>query len=339
MMTNKITDISKPLYNYWLLYRYDINGDRIVSNRDICVQKLKVFTLVICNILMNVRMICCLYNSEPNKQLPVYYFELFQFWGDFKQLLYLVVILGTNLGVVIVFILNSNHQNSNKWFEIIRVINGHKTPESIGLWDKYLTQKFINKTKFIYWMSLLSIKLILFMGFIVTLFIIKHHFDAYNLIIYGILSAMVFQFQFTIGLPIVFVTLIYYLMVCYYIQYRIQNFRNYLAFIQSNKALLKSKTLTKIMRNHNKLCLDIELHNTFWENMYFAIIYTMIPVNNFLIRLAIFEFSQFLYIAFLTSTLLLLLTLNLITSNITFILSALIMRYMHFIYTKLVFKF
>ena len=114
--------------------------------------------------------------------------------------------------------------------------------------------------------------------------------------------------------------LFYYLIVCYYIKCRIKQFNKYVMDGVTNKVLIKIKYLNKIFVNHNKLCLGIELYNKFCRNIYFIFIYTLIPICELFLHLALFEHillnTRIFYIAFVFIFLISILALNIITSDI-----------------------
>jgi len=62
--------------------------------------------------------------------------------------------------------------------------------------------------------------------------------------------------------------------------------------IKENNYLLHEKTLYELITDHNKLCLDIELHNRFWRNVYFIMCYTLIPMYLIVIYMVLFENVQ-----------------------------------------------
>jgi hypothetical protein len=60
-------------------------------------------------------------------------------------------------------------------------------------------------------------------------------------------------------------------------------------FDRKRKAFLKYKTIDRLIKDHNSICLDIKLYNRFWQKYYFFLTFTLIPVNLLILQLLLFE--------------------------------------------------
>src|SRR6185437_11396228 len=95
----KQKDISNPLYKYWIFYRNYNNGSVLPW------QMLKVFTVIAMNIMNVIRCAYYLYKSEPNKMLPAYFMDLFQYIFPSKEYFYILCIILCNLSVILIITL------------------------------------------------------------------------------------------------------------------------------------------------------------------------------------------------------------------------------------------
>ena len=142
---------------------------------------------------------------------------------------------------------------------------------------------------------------------------------SFDQIIYGILSPLLVLSIILTVAPIVLFTNFYYLMVCFYFKYRIQNYSHNFSDILSNSLLFRRKVFDKIVLDHNNLCLDIKNHNNYWKIVMFFMCYTTIPFNAIILNVILFSKSSLfvkICISIALSTLLLLFLINIIISDI-----------------------
>ena len=192
-------DIENPLYKYWLFYRYDVNH-RSVTNRQLFIQKCKVFAVIVLYLAHICHYVFCLYKSKPQIELPVYYFEILQYFGDMKEVMYIMDIFGSNLTIWFIIILNYSNTKHYKWLHIISALNGYQTFQSIDLRDKYIASSFERKVKSL--MKLTKLGLYSFdTCLILTLFSVIVIYFHSNLI-YGIITLIVFLHMYFILLLI-----------------------------------------------------------------------------------------------------------------------------------------
>src|SRR6202000_3455508 len=96
MLDIKPSDISYPLYKYWIFYRFHVINT-IADKKLLFKQKFKFFLLLTFMTISLIRYIFCLLKSKPNILLPHYYFDLVQYFGAIKQLLYVGTIFAHNM--------------------------------------------------------------------------------------------------------------------------------------------------------------------------------------------------------------------------------------------------
>ena len=144
MFNIKPSDISYPLYKYWIFYRFHVINT-IAHNKLLFKQKFKVFVMILLFMFNLIRYAFYLCISKPNKRLPLHYFDFVQYFGGIKQLFYIVTIFVHNMILFLLIILNFSNKSDYKWFDIISAINGYKTFKSIDLCDKCFTNKYVHK--------------------------------------------------------------------------------------------------------------------------------------------------------------------------------------------------
>ena len=74
---------------------------------------------------------------------PLYYFEILQYFGSYSEMVFLSVIFYYIYSSRMVYIMNN--RDIYKWFPIIQALSGCKSFTDIGLNDKQVIKKFINK--------------------------------------------------------------------------------------------------------------------------------------------------------------------------------------------------
>jgi hypothetical protein len=83
----------------------------------------------------------------------------------------------------------------------------------------------------------------------------------------------------------------YYFIAFFYCKTIFKSFNNSIKqlFDGKGKAFLKYKTIDQLIKDHNSICLDIKLYNKFWQKYYFALTYTLIPMDLVILQLILFE--------------------------------------------------
>ena len=85
MLNIEPSDISYPLYKYWIFYRFNVINT-IHNKKILFKQKIKVFVIIFLLLFNIIRYAFYLYKSESNKRLPLHYFDFIQYFGGIKEL-------------------------------------------------------------------------------------------------------------------------------------------------------------------------------------------------------------------------------------------------------------
>ena len=283
-----IKDIDSPLYKYFFFYRIDIKNC-FVSDRQKLVQKIKS------NILWIHFFVCIIRYGVLSiifkKRISVYYLDLFQYFGEFPEFYYIIVIFGSFLCFRILHIFNHSNSNDYEWLNIIKVLNGSQSFDSLKIYNKNEIQKYVQKIKTFKFFLNLCIYSTLTLALFTSLTILFVFFNYSDLIRFGILSAFIYLINCYFWFSIIGFSYLYYFIVCFFCKTIFKSFNNSrkLLFDGKGKAFLKYKTIDQLIEDHNSICLDIKLYNKFWQKYYFSLTYTLIPMNLILLQLMLFE--------------------------------------------------
>ena len=77
---------------------------------------------------------------------------------------------------------------------------------------------------------------------------------------------------------IVFESVLYYYIVCFYCKFRLKSINNSIEMLYKED-FLQLTNIDIILTQHNQIINSIYNYNKFWKKYYFAILYTIIPVN------------------------------------------------------------
>jgi hypothetical protein len=284
-----IKDIDSPLYKYLYFYRIDVKN-YFASDRQKLVLKIISNTLSIYLIICVIRYgILAIYIK--NRKFSLYYFDLFQYFGEFPEFYYLYSIFGSIFCFRILHIFNHSNSDDYVWIKTIRALNGSQSLDSLKIYNKNEIQKYVQRIKtFKFFLNSCFYSALTFTLF-TSLTVLFVFFNYSDLIRFGILSAFIYLINCYFWYSIIGFSFLYYFIVCFYCKTIFKSFNNSikLLFDGKGKAFLKYKTIDQLIKNHNSICLDIKLYNKFWQKYYFSLTYTLIPMNLIVLELILFE--------------------------------------------------
>ncbi len=88
---------------------------------------------------------------------------------------------------------------------------------------------------------------------------------------------------------VVMFSFLYYFIICFYCKIIFKSFNYSIRKYFDGKEFLNHKSIDKLIKDHNSICLDIKLYNKFWQKYYFSLTYTLIPINLLILQLILFE--------------------------------------------------
>jgi hypothetical protein len=281
-----IKDIDSPLYKYFYFYRIDIKNC-FVSDRQKFVQKIKS------NILWIYFFVCIIRYGillKTFKSRKVYYFDIIQYFGEFPEFNYLLIIFGSIFCFRILHIFNHSNSNDYEWINIIKVLNGSQSLDSLKINNNQI-QNYVKKIKSFKFFLNLCVYLTFTFALFTAVAVSFLFFNYSDLIRFGILSAFIYLIDAYFCMNVIAFSLFYYFIVCFYCKTIFKSFNSSIKklFDRKGKAFLKYKTIDQLIKDHNSICLDIKLYNKFWQKYYFSLTYTLIPINLLTLQLILFE--------------------------------------------------
>jgi hypothetical protein len=284
-----IKDIDSPLNKYFYFYRIDIKNC-FVSDRQKFVQKIKSnilsIYLFICIIRYGILTILI-----KNKVVSHYYYDLIQYFGEFPEFYLLCAIFISILSFRILHIFNHSNSNEYEWINIIKVLNGSQPLDSLKINNKNEIQKYAQKIKTFKFFLTLCVYSNIGFDFFTATAVLFLFFNYSDLIKFGLLTAFIYLINSYFWMSVIGFSFLYYFIVCFYCKTIFKLFNNSIKqlFDGKGKAFLKYKTIDQLIKDHNSICLDIKLCNKFWQKYYFALTYTLIPMDLVILQLILFE--------------------------------------------------
>jgi hypothetical protein len=282
--TSVIQDIDLPLYKFGLIHKQNINN-YLVTNKQKKFQKFKPYAstvisfLIIIRLLLNLRL-----NKNPN--YPLFYYDLLNYLGGLHQYLFAICFSGLLLSMRLIYLFNYSDENHYKWLDIIRVLKGLQSMESITPENKEEYELFVKRIRFYKFLTDTSLKFSVYFNiffFIALAFVV---FNTIQSILFGILNAIFNLLWITYAFGVQLYCFLFYFIVCHYIRTR---FKIWSYKISRKSKLTVAKLTARIIREHNNICNDILEYDKFWKNFYFALTYTIIPINLMLLQQLLFD--------------------------------------------------
>jgi hypothetical protein len=282
--TSVVEDIDLPLYKYGLIHKQNINN-YLVMDKHKKFQKFKsyaltaIFFVIIIRILLHFR-----FYKNPN--YPLFYYDPLNYFGGLTQFIYAICLFGSVLSLRLIYLFNYSDESLYKWLDIVEALKGLKSPDSIGLDNNKEYQLFVKRIKLLKFMIEISLKIfptLIFSFFIGVTFLV---FDTIQSLFFGILNAMFHSFWTRHALGVQLYSFLFYFIVCYYSTIRFEILNNK---ISRNNKLSVAKLTERIIREHNDVCNHILRYDKFWKKFYFALTYTIIPINLMFLHLILFD--------------------------------------------------
>ena len=96
-----LIDLDLLLHKIWIFYRYDISK-RIVTQKQLFIQKFKVFYLSLFLLINLIRYTIYIFIAN-NGSLPIYYFDLLQYFGEYSELEFIIVVFESYLFKIYIY--------------------------------------------------------------------------------------------------------------------------------------------------------------------------------------------------------------------------------------------
>jgi hypothetical protein len=219
-----IEDIDLPLYKYGLIHKQNINN-YLLTNKQKKFKAFKSYASTAIMFLISIRLLIQLrFYKNPN--YPLFYYDVLNHLGGLTQFVYIASFIGAVMTLRLVHLFNYSDQSLYKWLDIIKVIEGLKNKDSIGLNDKEKYESFVQRIKFFKFGIDITLKFAAVLTFFVytgLAFLVSNTIQG---LFYRILNAM-FHFLWTnYTLGVYLYSFLFYYMCCYYFEIRFKIFNN-----------------------------------------------------------------------------------------------------------------
>jgi hypothetical protein len=310
-----IENIDSPLYKCGLIHKQNINN-YLVTDKQKKFQKFKSYALTAIFFVFIIKMLLH-FKFYKNPNYPLFYFDPLNYFGGLTQFVFATCLLGSVLCLRLIHLFNYSDESLYKWLDIIEVLKGLKSLDSIGLENNKQYELFIKRIKFFKFLIEISIKIISILVLFVLIGLTFLFCDTIQSLFFGILNAMFHSVWVNCALSVEFYSFLFYFIVCYYSTIRFKILNNK---ISRNSKLSFSKLTTRIIREHNNACNDILRYDKFWKKFYFTLTYTIIPINLMFLHLILFD--DLILTAFLIASMIVIIflfshiVLNLISASV-----------------------
>jgi len=279
-----IEDIDLPLYKYGLIHRQDINN-YFINYKYKKKQYFKCNALIVWSLIAAFRWLAYTKLFRDEKYSLIYN-DFLKYAGGIPQFNYMMGIIASVTSLRLVYLFNYSQNSLYKWLDIIKVLKGLQTMDTIGIRDQEKFKLFVMITKsmkFLMEIALYSaaVSLVIMCATVLILFR-----NSFSIIGFGILNSIYFCFWCYSVLLITTYTFLYFFITCYYCRLRLKSL---------NQNMLKkyefssSRLLNDILDEQNAIINEIISHNKFWKKYYFAMNYALIPFNLMVLQQIFFE--------------------------------------------------
>jgi hypothetical protein len=279
-----IENIDLPLYKYGLIHNHNINN-YLFTDKHKKFQKFKSYALTAIFFVIIIRILLH-FIFYKNRNYPLFYYDPLNYFGGLTQFTYAICLFGLVLSLRLIYLFNYSDESLYKWLDIIEVLKGLKNPDSIGLDNNKEYQLFVQRIKFFIFLTKISIKNFSILSFFFLNSVTFLVFDTVQSFFIGILNTMFHWFWWNYAFGVQLYSILFYFIVCYYSTIRFKILNNKMS---RNSKLSVAKLTARIIREHNDVCNDILRYDKFWKKFYFALTYTIIPINLMFLHLILFD--------------------------------------------------
>jgi hypothetical protein len=310
-----IEDIDLPLYKYGLIHRQDINN-YLIDYKYKKKQFFKCNALIVWSLIAIFRWLTYTKLFRDEKYSLIFN-DFMKYAGGITQFYYMMGIIASVTPLRLVYLFNYSQNSLYKWLNIIKVLKGSQTMDTVGIRDQKKFKLFVMITKsmkFFIEIALYSAAVSLVIMCATVLIIFRNSFSVIG---FGILNAIYFCFWCYSVLLITTYTFLYFFITCYYCSLKMKSLNQNMP---KKHGFLGLRQLNNILDEHNAIINEIISYNKFWKKYYFTMNYALIPFNLMVLQQILFEnlplhsliSSLFLAVGYLISFL----VLNLVTASV-----------------------
>ncbi len=282
-----IKDIDKPIDEYGMIYKYDIEANEFDNSRGRMKRKLKSFLFAMFLVLSSLRYL--LYIIISHKEgVPDYCFDFVKEMGGLVVYFYFA---GFDVSIFLFgfhYYFNHSNKSDMNWIQILKVLKGVSPLNELKIIGINAVKTFIiniQRLNKLFRLMILTIRLsFLAMIIVVIIFV----YDFLYLIKFGLLSSIIFYIWVYYVVALCYYSVQYFYTVCYYCKIRMKSLND------NTEAILKISFISlplidKLLEDHNNIFKTIINYNRFWKKIFFILIYSFIPFNLTLLHQLLFE--------------------------------------------------
>jgi hypothetical protein len=260
-----------------MIYKRDINNYFSENEKLKLKQKLKCFSITVFLVLHALKSAISM-KLLKNRRIPDYCFDIAQHIGGIVVYFLITSILTGLMTSGFNFQFNTGIESHMKWLQIIKVLKGVSSVEELRISDKNKVVKLFLSTDKLYKALKLSFNFLMTIIFLITTAIIVVKYDFFRAISIGLISLIVFWLYCYYVVGLIYYSLMYFLVVCYYCKLRMNSINENLKIL-TEKCMIPNKSIDNLLKDHNDICNTINDYNIFWKRIYEMTLYKIIPTN------------------------------------------------------------
>jgi hypothetical protein len=224
------------------------------------------------NLLLVMRCIISILSNDDNRNLFIiigdysYFFKV-RFHYNIALAMYVILAIISQL----IYYRSSHKKISLTFLKPFEMMVGLVSPFSINLDNEEDIRKMIKKTKLIFSISELNIKIFVpIAGFIVSFFPYVMHCSLKEIIFFGIPWSILFTICIHFACNIQIWQITYFYLICYYMKIRVYNLNNSNKSKMKQKCKISNRSINSMLAAFNSIYNQINEYNiTFWSKYLF----------------------------------------------------------------------
>jgi hypothetical protein len=282
-----IEDVDKSLYKYGMIYKQDINNFYLNNKISRFKQKFKCLAIT-AFLWLNPLKFAVAFKLTKDGRVPDYCFDFIQEFGGLIIYFYfagsIIALMATAFNCYII----SGNETKMKWIEIIKVLKGVSSVENLRINNEEEIKKFFVNSQKLFKIFRISFICAIISIFLNVILIMIFNYDFYYALKYGFISALVFCLYLYYSLGIIYHTIMYFFIICYYCKILTNNLNKNLEYL-IKKFFISKKAIDNLLKDHNYMCNTIQEFNIFWKNIYLSLILGSVLITALILHQIFFE--------------------------------------------------
>jgi len=173
-----IEDIDLPLYKYGLIHREDINS-YLNCNKGLKWPLFVCYTYIIWLIFGIFRH--TIYLKEfKNEEIQLFSNDFLKYVGGITEFYYIICAIASAMTLRVVLVFKYSDIRLYRWLDIIKVLKGLQTMDTIGIFDENEMRRFVKRVKYLRFLKKITIICASASIQILCAFILISYFDSFT---------------------------------------------------------------------------------------------------------------------------------------------------------------